>query len=111
MNHHEPAEDERGKLEQVRCFLTNVRWQQDIEDNIETPGITWLELYILFAIHGGCEHIHKIRKEKPLSKTETLQTAITKFKARIREIVKHCTDKKHEEQPKTSYASGNRLSG
>ena len=56
--HDEPVEEERPKLEQVRCFLTNVKWKVvNEDDDMEHPGITWLELYVLFAIHGGCEQI------------------------------------------------------
>lgn len=29
MPHDEPDEEERRKMEEVRCFLTNVRWQDD----------------------------------------------------------------------------------
>ena len=49
--HDEPVEEERPKLEQVRCFLTNIKWKVvNEDDDTEHPGITWLELYVLFAI-------------------------------------------------------------
>ena len=75
-----------------------------------TVGITWLELYIYYAIHCECKEIVEARKEKPLSKATTLQTAIATFKARTRNIAKHCTEREEEEvHTKVSYTRGNRL--
>ena len=84
----------KAQLEKVRCFMTNVTWTAIEEEDDETVGITWLELYIYYAIHGGCKEIIRARKETPLSKAATLQNAIARFKARVRNIRKHCTDKK-----------------
>ena len=60
-------------------------------------------------MHGGCKEIVKARKDKPLSKAATLQTAIAKFKAHTRKIARHCTDRADEVHTKVSYARGNRL--
>ena len=61
------------------------------DDTTEHPGITWLELYVLFAIHGGCEQIREKQKTQPHVKAETLQTAIAGFKKRVRKVTKQCT--------------------
>ena len=107
--HDEADKDERVQLEKVRCFLTNVKWTPIEEEDDVTVGITWLELYIYYAIHGGCKEIIEARKEKPLSKAMTLQTAIATFKARTRKIAKHCTEREEEVHTKVSYTRGNRL--
>ena len=103
-------EEERPKLEQVRCFLTNIKWKVvNEDDDAEHPGITWLELYVLFAIHGGCEQIRGKQKTQPHLKAETLQTAIANFKKRVRKIAKQCTKEEDELYTSVSYARVNRL--
>jgi len=77
--HDEPDEEEKAQLENIRCFMANVEWVAIEEEDDETVGITWLELYVYYAIHGGCNEIIEARKAKPLSKAATLQTAIAKF--------------------------------
>ena len=61
------------------------------------------------AIHGGCHHIRKKQRCEPLAKVETLQTAIAKFKARIRKVARRCTKEEDEMYSKVSYARENRL--
>ena len=104
MHHDEQDAEERRQLEKVRCFLSNVKWKVIEEDDSETPGMTWLELYIYYAIHGGCDHIREKQRAQPLAKVETLQTAIAKFKARTRKIARHCTEEADELYTKVSYA-------
>ena len=82
--HDEQDGEERRKLEQVRCFLSNVKWKVINDDDVGEAGITWLELYVFYAMHGGCEHIRKMQRDQPMAKVETLQTAIAKFKSRVR---------------------------
>ena len=109
-HHDEEVEEERPKLEQVRCFLTNVKWKVvNEEDEAEHPGITWLELYVLFAMHGGCEQIREKQKTQPHLKAETLQTAIASFKKRVRKITKQCTKEEDELYTSVSHARINRL--
>ena len=110
--HDEEVEEERPKLEQVRCFLTNVKWKVvNEDDDTEHPGITWLELYVLFAIHGGCERIREKQKTQPHLKAETLQSAMAGFKRRVRKITKQCTKEEDEVYTSVSYARINRLQG
>ena len=81
MYHDEQNDQGRSQLEQVRCFMSNVKWKVVNEDDTtDLPGITWLELYIYYAIHGGCEQIKDKQRTQPLKNTETLQTAISHLK-------------------------------
>ena len=110
-HHDEEVEEERPRLEQVRCFLTNVKWRvaNEDDDDEEHPGITWLELYVLFAIHGGCEQVRENQRVKPHLKAETLQTAIAGFKRRVRKIAKQCTKEEDEVYTSVSHARANML--
>ena len=65
--------------------MSNVKWKVVNEDDAtDHPGITWLELYVYYAIHGGCEQIRETQRTQPLIKAETLQTTISNFKKRLR---------------------------
>ena len=58
MYHDEQEDQERSQLEKVRCFMWNVNLRVvNEDDDADLPGITWLELYIYYAIHGGCEQM------------------------------------------------------
>ena len=48
--HDETNIEERKHTEKVRCFIDNVRWKDQKE---KQGGITWIELYILYILHGG----------------------------------------------------------
>ena len=37
----------RKEMEQVRCFISQIRWSTSEEER-EKGGITWIELYALF---------------------------------------------------------------
>ena len=104
--HDVQDEEERRATEKVRCFLSNVTWQQLPN---QAGGITWLELYVLYALHGGCRDYLVRMKEKPLSKVESLQSALANFKRRIRRVMTSCTDEDDEWQMRTCYAVSNRL--
>lgn len=71
--------------------------------------MTWFELYILYAIHEGCQEMVEKQKEKPLRKTESLQAAIAKFNSRARKVTLHCAEEGDEWRLKTNYANSNRL--
>ena len=43
--------------------------------------------------------------------TETLQTAISNFKRRVKQITKHCVEEEDERYTNVSYARENRLQG
>ena len=53
MYHDEQNEEEAPASEKVRCLLSNAKWRSIGDEDEETPGITWLELYVYCAIHGG----------------------------------------------------------
>ena len=59
-HHDEQNEEERKQMEKVRCFLSNVKWRTINEEDEEVAGITWLELYVYYAIHGGCKEIVRL---------------------------------------------------
>ena len=93
---------EKEKMQKVMCFLTNVTWRQEERD---TGGITWLELYILSVLHGG-----KMEMD-PMAKTISLQSAMKTFKRRVRRIAMHCVLKEDERHFQTCQARSNRMEG
>ena len=42
---------EREQFDKVNSFITHLTWAREEKD--KGWGITWLELYILYGIHGG----------------------------------------------------------
>ena len=52
------------------------------ENKNERGGITWVELYVYFILHGGGVQIEELKKKHPLMKTISLQSAIASLKKR-----------------------------
>ena len=82
--HGEADPEERGKAETVRCFIDNVRWGDTREAPsigssallLEAPpslheaphlrgGITWIELYIYFILHGAGRTLRRAKTNPP----------------------------------------------
>ena len=104
--HDEADPEERGKAEKARCFIDNVRWKNTEEAR---GGITWIEFYIYFILHGGGKDIEKDKDESPLAKMPSLQNAIAEFKRRVRLVTKVSVDEADEWQLTTCTNVTNRL--
>ena len=82
-------DDNRRK---IQSFLQNLRWQRPTDANAgigdarhEEPGITWMELLILFHIHGGYKPSQDhTRISNILGTTEALNRAQAKELAELR---------------------------
>ena len=89
----------------IRNFISQTPWCQSKEHTEEgRPGITWLELYILYKNH----------EEKPetvtfLEKKSTLQTDLDYFKQICRNIAGTCVCEENEWIFDTCYSQANRL--
>ena len=53
---------------QIHSFLANIKWR--VEEEEDAGGITWLELYLLHARHGGNEDEEEERRKDPLRKPQ-----------------------------------------
>ena len=104
--HDEDDPEERKQTEKVRCFIDNIRWRSE---ECERGGITWIELYALYALHGGCSEIEALKKKHPLMKTASLQSAVAAFKKRVRPVAKVSADEKDEWKLATCIHVSNRL--
>ena len=51
--------------EKVRSFLSELRW---LEEEHADGGITWIELYALYSIHGGSKDEEERRRREPCNK-------------------------------------------
>ena len=54
-----PHHKHQQSLEQIRDVIANFKWE--LTDQ-RTPGITWIELYIIYVLHGGIDHTDKQRR-------------------------------------------------
>ena len=79
------CKDKREKkgLDKVQAFLSHLQWQKIGEAK---GGITWMELYILYAIHGGSKDYEEDRRQQLLSSPPMLQKAMADFKKQVRKI-------------------------
>ena len=68
-----------------------------------------MELYILYAIHGGWSKQTENTKEVKLEKATSLQSALKQFKADIKILRRQCVEEQHEVYLSTSYSRKNRL--
>ena len=103
----ERNKEERESMEEVRCFLSNIRWRQEVKD--EEGGITWIELFALYMGKGAGDKVRKKQAESPLQGHQSLQKAIAAFKVRCRRVRTFCIEEGDEEQLATSYSQTNRL--
>ena len=69
----------------MQAFLSKLEWRK--VDDVQ-GGITWLELFILHAIHGGtCEEEEEEgRRAAKLKTPQMLQKQIALFKKDVRKI-------------------------
>ena len=104
--HDETDLEERRQAEKIRCFIDNIRWKSTTE---ERGGITWIELYIYYILHGGGSNIEKAKNESPFAKTPSLQSAMANFKKRVRFVMKVSVDERDEWHLTTCMNISNRL--
>ena len=95
---------EWGYTAKARNFLTNVRWME--EERADTGGVTWLELFVLYCLHGGKG---KDQGKEGLVDKTTLQTELKDFKAAVRRVAMHCCSEDQEWCFATTYSRQNRL--
>ena len=74
----ERNEEERKSMEEVRCFISNVRWSTEVQE--EEGGATWIELYAPYMCKGAGEQMKKKQDENPLQGHQSLQKALAAFK-------------------------------
>ena len=61
----------------VQSFLNKMRWRSG---EAKEGGITWIELYALYSIHGGSKDEEERRKADPLRPPPMLQGQVAEFK-------------------------------
>ena len=70
------SEDDWMQAVKVRNFISQTPWCESREETeAGLPGITWLELYILFKMHD-----QKSKGQKQLKRKNSLQTDLACFK-------------------------------
>ena len=65
--------------------------------------ISWVELYILYARHGGILDEAKLDKGNPLRKNDQLRSQLAEFKSLSRKIGKYAVDEKKDWQLQIEY--------
>ena len=78
-------EGEHRYTKGVQGFLRRLRWKS--EEGKE-GGITWIELYALYSIHGGSTDEERRRKADPLKTPPMLQEQVAEFKKAVRKAKK-----------------------
>ena len=66
--------------------MAKLQWTTDPKEN---GGVTWLELYAMYLIHGGARREEEEAEKDPLRITPSLQTRLAEFKKAIRKLKKH----------------------
>ena len=67
-------------------------------------GITWIELYAIYTVHGGGKEDRRQQEEDPLKKTQMLQPKIAELKNVVRKIKKHAVKTEDEWMLDTCHA-------
>ena len=101
------SEKEHAYTRGVQGFLGKLKWKS--EENKE-GGITWIELYALYSIHGGSRDEEERKRADPLNNPPMLQAQVAEFKKAVRKIRKLTVSLMQERQLETSAVMRNRLS-
>ena len=78
--------DEEEQVNKVQSFLSRLRWNCNEDAG---GGITWIELYILYSIHGGSRDYDSWRQSNKLKAPHMLQKQVADFKKTVRKIKKY----------------------
>ena len=100
------SEEEAMYVRKVQSFLDHLDWQED-EDS--RGGITWLELYVLYSIHGGSKDETEAAKSSKLKRRPMLQKQIADFKKIVRKVKTYAVAEEDAWHLDTSYVQRNRL--
>ena len=95
------GEMEKRYTEKVQRMVGTLEWKET-ED--EGGCITWIELFAMYAIHGGCEE-EKERETDPLKAAPMLQKQIADFKKAVRMTKQHTMKESQEWIIETSYVA------
>ena len=90
--HDEPDAGKRFRLQKLRNFIAEIRWNKIGEEPQvqDGEGATWLELYILYCMHGGWSIETESMREVKLKKNTTLSAGIKRFKAEVNLVRRPC---------------------
>ena len=77
------SKDGVAHIKKVQSFLDHLDWQE--EEDVR-GGITWLELFILYSIHGGSKDELEAAKSATLTRRLMLQKQIADFKKVVRKV-------------------------
>ena len=99
---------EEQYIKKVRSFLGKMEWSEEEDDG---GGISWLELYTLYAIHGGADDDKEAREKKPLAKIPTLQAQLASFRKAVRKLKQIAICDEQQWIADTSYIQKNRMWG
>jgi len=101
------ADDQQAAFNRkVQSFLSHLIWQED-----EKPegGITWIELYALYSIHGGSRDEKKRRSKEVLKRPPMLKAQLAQFKKAVRKLNLHTVKEGDAWRLETSKVMRNRL--
>ena len=91
----------------VRNFSDDIHWRKDEAEDV--GGCTWIELYVLYVIHGGARDEEVERSKDPLRNQPLLQKQIAEFKKAINNIKTFAINDAQEWQLQTTYSNKHRL--
>ena len=101
------SEKEHKYTRGVQSFLSKMRWKSE---EAKEGGITWIELYALYSIHGGSGEEEARKKLDPLNTPPMLQGQIAEFKKAVRKAKKFTISLEQEWHFERCQIMRNRLS-
>ena len=87
------GEKELRYVQGVQSVITNLAWKKQ---EAEQGGITWIELYAIYMMHGGAEIDKQASEADPLRRPTLMETQLAEFKKAVREIKKHAVQESSE---------------
>ena len=103
---HAKNDKEHDEWKKVRNFLSHTSCSTERDDSGES-GVTWLELYMWYAMHA--EKPTRAKGKKLLEPKVTLLKKIAEFKAAVRKVMVFCCDIQDEQLFRTCPSRQNRL--
>ena len=86
----------------TQSFLGWIKWKADeVEEEEDAGGITWLELHMLYIRHGGNKDEDGRNEEDPLRRPEQMKKQLAEFKHLTRKIARHAASEEDDSRFQT----------
>ena len=94
----------------IQSFLGWIKWKADeVDDEEDAGGVTWLELHMLYIRHGGNKDEDEKNEKDPLRRPDQMKKQLAEFKHLMRKIARHAVSEEDDWHFQTCMKRATRL--